>query len=293
MQLNVFEATEVSYMGLQDQIAEAIVMTFDELGGDPNAAVKAALRQPTVMDWVQQETAKIAVAGGAELIIPGVQLLTIPAGISYLMHKMAYISWGIGALQGAYIVETPRHSDLRNILTLWANGNYFNAHLLDHLPISAEAFASTQNEAGYNTLQTALGNADEADEVLHKTLSMLDEIGASWVGDERSVQMVSDLLGQKRARQLMNEMQERVAPHQSGSLPPVNTRISSKLAAKLAARISARVPARMVMGFIPFAGAILNAVFNANTLRSMADVAQKYYDHALTMETIDGLAEDL
>ena len=46
---------------------------------------------------------------------------TIPTGVSYLLHKMGYISWGIGALKGAYIVETEAYSDLRNILALWAN----------------------------------------------------------------------------------------------------------------------------------------------------------------------------
>lgn len=35
-------------MGLQEQIAEAIVIAFDELGGDPQDAVNAALKQKSV-----------------------------------------------------------------------------------------------------------------------------------------------------------------------------------------------------------------------------------------------------
>ena len=63
----------------------------------------------------------VGLAGGVEMAIPGIHALTIPAGIAFLIHKMAYISWGIGAIKGAYVIETAQHSDLRNILTLWAN----------------------------------------------------------------------------------------------------------------------------------------------------------------------------
>ena len=31
-------------MGLQEQVAEAIVIAFDDLGGDPQSAVKDAMR---------------------------------------------------------------------------------------------------------------------------------------------------------------------------------------------------------------------------------------------------------
>ena len=104
-------------MSLQEQIAVAITSAFEELGGDANQAVEAARHHSRVDDWVQQETAKIAVAGGVEMAIPGIHALTIPAGITFLLHKMATISWGIGAIKGAYIVETSQYSDLRNILT--------------------------------------------------------------------------------------------------------------------------------------------------------------------------------
>src|SRR5215213_10218230 len=110
-------------MGLQEQIAEAIIAAFDAFGGDPQNAISAARNHATVESWMQQETAMVAVAGGVEMAVPGLHALTIPAGISYMIHKMAYLSWGIGAIKGAYIVETAQNSDLRNILTLWANDN--------------------------------------------------------------------------------------------------------------------------------------------------------------------------
>ena len=66
-------------MGLQEQIAEAIVIAFDELGGDPQGAVNAAVQHDTIESWLQQETTKIAVAGGVEMAIPGLHALTIPS----------------------------------------------------------------------------------------------------------------------------------------------------------------------------------------------------------------------
>jgi len=273
-------------MGLQEQIAEAIIVAFDELGGDPQTAVESALRHNTVDAWVQQETTKIAVAGGAEMIIPGSQLLTIPAGISYLMHKMAHISWGIGALKGAYIVETSQYSDLRNILTLWANASYFNAHLLDHLAIKVDAVTYTLGGEGYETLNTQLLDENPTDAVYQRTLTVLHDIGDQFAADERSQHLVKSIGAYDSVGELVEATQERHAETLTYENTEMGSRISARLAGRLAARISARVPARMVMGFIPIAGAVLNAALNAQTLRGMADTAEKYYDNALTAEDL-------
>ena len=108
-------------MGLEDTIAEAIVMGMDELAGSPQRAVESAMDCESASQWIKQETTKLAIIGGAEMVVPGLHAFTIPTGISYLLHKMGYISWGIGALKGAYVIETEAYSDLRNILALWAN----------------------------------------------------------------------------------------------------------------------------------------------------------------------------
>ena len=40
------------------------------------------------------------------------------------------------------------------------------------------------------------------------------------------------------------------------------------------------------MGFIPLAGALVNAFFNAQTLMQVADIARKYYANAFTREDL-------
>ena len=57
----VYEKDE-NEMGLEEQIAEAIISAFDELGGDPQNAVSAARNHATIESWMQQETAMVALA---------------------------------------------------------------------------------------------------------------------------------------------------------------------------------------------------------------------------------------
>ncbi|MCA9913849.1 MAG: hypothetical protein KC496_10895 [Anaerolineae bacterium] len=274
-------------MGLQEQIAEAIVLAFDELGGDPRTAVESAMHHPSVESWVQQETAKIAVAGGAEMIIPGLHALTIPAGISYLMHKMAHISWGIGALKGVYVVETSQFSDLRNILTLWANASYFNAHIIDHLAISMDAFEYSLTEEGAESLRAMLQKHPDQQNIVMETLRVLETLAHDFGGDERAQRLVAAISGQRYAEELILSASVRTPEPINLFEKPMSRRISTRLALRLAARISARVPARMVMGFIPLAGAVVNAFFNAQTLNQMADTAIKYCENPLLRESLE------
>jgi hypothetical protein len=274
-------------MGLQEQIAEAIIIAFDDLGGDPQSAVNAAIRHDTVNSWLTQETAMAAVAGGVEMAIPGLHALTIPAGIAYMMHKMAYLSWGIGAIKNAYIVETAQNSDLRNILTLWANDNYYNAHILDHMAIGMDSFEYALSDEGFQRLEAALKNKDD-ENVVVKSLTLLQTLILDFGGDERAQKLVRALSENPEIGELVVSAKDRVPKRNDVFTKEIERRISTKLALKVGARISARVPARLAMGFIPFAGPIVNAFFNAQTILSIADSAQKYYDNQISREALTG-----
>jgi len=64
-------------------------------------------------------------------------------------------------------------------------------------------------------------------------------------------------------------------------------RLSTGLALRLATQLSMRLPAKLILGFIPVAGVIVNAFFNAQTLMQVSDIAQKYYANAFTREDLD------
>ncbi|MGB1288585.1 MAG: hypothetical protein ACPG7F_18775 [Aggregatilineales bacterium] len=279
-------------MGLQEQIAEAIIAAFDELGGNVHPAAEAAMRAGSVEAWVQQETAKIAVAGGAEMIIPGLHALTIPAGITYLMHKMAYISRGIGALKGAYVIETAHYSDLRNILILWANGEYYNAHLLDYLSVSVDIFAHVLSDDGYATLTAASAKAAEnnIDNVVMNTLHVMHTMANEFNGDEQALRMIATLTDDERAMAVAEAAQKRMPIDPAVQVSrPMTQRMGTRLATRMATRFASRIPAQFLVGFIPVAGAVVNAFFNAQTLMSMAEMAEKYYDHQFRIKDLEAL----
>lgn len=273
-------------MGLQEQVAEAIIIAFDDLGGNPLTAIVDAKEHDSLQSWTNQELAIAGLAGGAEMAIPGLHTLTIPAGIAYLIHKMATISWGIGALKGAYVIETAQHSDLRNILTLWANHNYYNAHILDHMAISMGAFDYVLTDEGYERLQAVRDDKDENNIVI-KTMGVLDNLVHDFGGDEAAQAMVRTLAGRDQIGEMVISAKSKVPQRESAFTKQMERRISNKLALKLGSRISARVPARLAMGFVPLAGPIINALFNMQSLNSMAQSAIKYYDNQITRSTLE------
>ncbi|MCY3976774.1 MAG: hypothetical protein OXG23_01630 [Chloroflexi bacterium] len=272
-------------MGLEDTIAEAIIMAMDELAGNPQRAVKSALDCESPAQWIRQETTKLAVIGGAEMVVPGLHSFTIPTGVSYLLHKMGTISWGIGALKGAYIVETEAYSDLRNILALWANEASFDAKIIEHLAISLDALRWALSEEG----QAALPDLLEAqvDETTLRSYHILQKLAENFVADdERGYAIAEAMLGVEAAAGLLATGKEQVN-HLNCEVMltrPLGRKISRRLAYKLASRISARVPAKMIVGFIPIAGAVVNAFLNVQTIQSMAEAAEKYYDRRLRRE---------
>ena len=272
-------------MGLEDTIAEAIVMAMDELAGNPQRAVKSALDCESPSQWIRQETTKLAVIGGAEMVVPGLHSFTIPTGVSYLLHKMGYISWGIGALKGAYIVETEAYSDLRNILALWANEASFDAKIIEHLAISLEALRWALGEEGQAAMPDLL--VATVDETTLRSYHILQKLAENFVADdERGYAIAEAMLGAEAAAGLLATGKEQVN-HLNCEVMltrPLGRKISRRLAYKLASRISARVPAKMIVGFIPIAGAVVNAFLNVQTIQSMAEAAEKYYDRRLRRE---------
>ena len=272
-------------MGLEDTIAEAIIMGMDELAGNPRRAVAAAMDCQSAAQWIKQETTKLALIGGAEMVVPGLHAFTIPTGISYLLHKMGYISWGIGALKGAFVIETEAYSDLRNILALWANEGHFDAAVIEHLALSLDALTWTLGADGQARMPALLGSSADATTV--RTYHIMQRLAENFVaGDERGYAVMAAMRGEAAAAHWLATGKQHVQ-HLNCEVMltrPLGRKVSRRLAYKLASRIGARVPARMIVGFLPVAGAIVNGLMNAQTMNSMAEAAEKYYDRRLRRE---------
>lgn len=288
-------------MTLEERIAQAIIAAFDELGGDPHTAVEQAIRVGNAYEWMSQEQVKIAAAGGAEMIIPGLHAFTIPAGMSFLIRKLAHISWGMGAIKGQYVVETPYYSDLRNILTVWSNDMYFSPRMMSHKAISMEAFTYAMSAEGYAKLKAALKAADEAEQaapdeadnvnLTRNTLEVLKTLVDDYAGDERAMRLVHTMLGAERAERVLQMAQQRpVGAEYFMTLDQtMGSRISTRLALRIGSQLASRVGGRFMVGFVPLVGAAFNALFNVQTLRSMAEAAEKYYDRPFTRAELEAL----
>lgn len=269
-------------MALEQQLAEAIALAFDQLGGEPLDSARKALYQRTVGDWVRQEATKTAFIGGAEMAIPGLHLLTIPAGISYLLHKMASISWGIGALRRATIIETPHYSDLRNILTLWANNGYYDASQFSHRALHLSAWQYVLSAEGYaHLMHLKPKHEDEGDQ---RTRAIALQLARAFPEDERSQGLLKLQAGSKALETALAVPESARPATPFGEGGEASRRLGAKLALRLGVQLSARVPARLLVGVIPVVGVIVNAFANAGTLQSMADSADKYYANAVRVD---------
>ena len=278
-------------MGIEDNIAEAIVTAMDELAGNPERAVKAAVDCASVPQWIKQETTKLALIGGAEMVVPGLHAFTIPTGVSYLLHKMGYISWGIGTLKGAYVIETEAYSDLRNILALWANEGQFDASIIEHLAVSLDALSWVLTAEGQAAMPALLDSSE--DTATLRTYHILQKLAENLVaGDDRGYAVVVAMLGAETAAEMLLVGKESVN-HLNCEVMltrPFGRKVGRRLASRLASRIGTRIPARMIVGFLPVAGAIANSFMNVQTIQSMAGVAEKYYDRRLRLEHLQAAA---
>ena len=278
-------------MGIEDNIAEAIVTAMDELAGNPERAVKAAVDCESVPQWIKQETTKLALIGGAEMVVPGLHAFTIPTGVSYLLHKMGFISWGIGTLKGAYVIETEAYSDLRNILALWANEGQFDASIIEHLAVSLDALSWVLTAEGQAAMPALLDSSE--DTATLRTYHILQKLAENLVaGDDRGYAVVVAMLGAETAAEMLRVGKESVN-HLNCEVMltrPFGRKVGRRLASRLASRIGTRIPARMIVGFLPVAGAIANSFMNVQTIQSMAGVAEKYYDRRLRLEHLQAAA---
>ena len=229
-------------MGLEDTIAEAIVMGMDELAGNPQKAVESAMDCESAAQWIKQETTKLAIIGGAEMMVPGLHAFTIPTGISYLLHKMGFISWGIGALKGAFVVETEAYSDLRNILAVWANEGDFNASQLEHLAVSLEALRWALGEEGQAAMPGLLASAEDNTTV--RTYHILQKLAENLAaGDERGYAALRAMAGNDSAADLLASAEANVRHLNTEVMltRPQGRKISRRLASRLASRIGTRI----------------------------------------------------
>ena len=224
--------------GAKEISSDVILKAFEVLGGDPISAIQTAKGYTSTTTWIASQSAKTAGAGAVAMAIPVVHLPALVADICYLLHQMAYCSWGIGELRKCIVLGKP---DFANILALWSGAVTLNE--LPYPAISKAAFEMTLTN-GSNTLEKITLTQTLA-QMSPEQLAMYD---AKYGGG---------LLAQREKSVLAGASRAAIA---AGS--QVGISLAGPVAAQVAAKISAKLGAKAFAGFIPFIGPLAGAGIN-------------------------------
>lgn len=301
-------------MGLEDRLTDAVALAFENLGGDPVDAIRAAMNAKGLGAWVRQQTAQTAVVGGVEVSIPGLHGATLAAGTLYLLRKMARLSWGIAAYKNAYVLESAGYSDLRNILTLWAHEGEATEDTEDgqpdHRAIDLDLFVHVLDTPGrlqlYRATEALRSQPGSVPPVTARTLDALCDLCETYPANPQARALLAAVGGENKAEdadsaaaRFADANAHRPAKPQRSHAPShaaratvartMGRKVSTKVARDVAVQLAARLPLRYLSGFVPLAGAVINGAFNAQTLHSMANAAREYYDERLTLDEFHAL----
>jgi hypothetical protein len=237
--------------------ADAVTWAFDQLGGEPEAAVNAA-RGWTYGGWVTSQAAQAGAASGAAAILPGLHIPALVADLAFLLHKMAYCSWGVGEINNCVVLGK---ADFQNIRAVWSG-------------------ASTPEELPFRAIsKAAFTSALVGGSVMVGGVSVAAIAGTA-VGQRILVQLAQKA-GEVAAKQILLKAAGKGGAKTvlAGSGQFV-TKLSGKLAAKVGAKFGTKLGAKGLLGWIPLIGAAASAAINAYFIKSIASSAWDYYSAA-------------
>lgn len=223
-----------------------VVKAFDMFGGDPANAVAAARSYSSVGGWVASQAAQAAAVGAGAMAIPGAHVATMAGDLCILLHKMAYCSWGIGAIRGK---EVHGLCDLEIILAHWSGAVGDDAIAAG---VSVGIVGGVIYVAGVEKLMTTL---------VGMAASGVATAGAAKLGIKGAGKAAIGNMASYGAKKL-----------------------SVKLAPKIAAKLGTKVGAKGLAGFVPFLGPAVGASVNAYFVKRVADSADFYYSNKWRLE---------
>lgn len=223
-----------------------IVNAFDVMGGDSSAAASAAKNFSSVGSWVTWQATQTAMVGAAAMAVPGAHVPALVVDVAFLMHKLAYCSWGVGSVLGC----TPYgKADFEIIL-----GHWCGAIEDDVLPAAIATSIAGGSLAAVIALQ---GTSVVIGQLAGKSVELAATMLLEKVGAKGSAKAVGKVLGKVTGK--------------------VAGKLSDKIAAKLVTKFGGKLSGKALSGFIPFVGPIVGGSINIIFVRSIAHSAEKYY----------------
>lgn len=288
-------------MGLQDEIEIFITEQFDKYrlyddGKHWLDAYEAAQKVNSLDQWVFNEVSKGALAGAAEMAIPGLGIPLAIAGISYLLYQMAKVSWGIAGLKDAVVSETEGASDLGNILSLWGKDSSTSPAFLALSTATVKEFVTNEkfqngvsgfieeNSSATDTLSEENTGKLSSDQLILNSIVLLPIIAGIVTKSPRSAHMVGTV-GLSATMSLSTKMARKQLSKQLGKR--VGKGIGKRVTTTVATRLATRAGSRAVLTWIPVVGAVANGALNLTTLQSMKNSALEYYEKKLEVEDVN------
>ena len=231
------------------KIEKALIQAFEEISTDPSRAVRAT-KGKYLDDWIAEQKALVTATGATANLLPGAHLAAMVADLAFLLNRMSYASWGVGAIKRCKVFGM---SDFKQILTIWCGEN----------PEWDDFSAISLNFA--NMLEDLSDfDPDETNEhVYYNSVANLYNSGKS-LGS--AVRNINDYSGAKGLRKKLAKKKA--------------IKLGSKLAAKLSVKLAKKLGAKAATGFIPGIGAIVGGGVNLWIMDGITDAACKYYRKA-------------
>lgn len=228
---------------LQQTTGEVVIHAFNLLGGNAEGAVSSAKSFSSVNSWTAWQATQAAAVGATAAAIPVAHLVTLPADVAVLMHKMAWCSWGIGGKMGC---QVEGELDLALILGLWSGS--ITKEDVEMMLVGGVVLGGALATAVTITSSPALAA---------KIAAMTAQFGTTMLGEKLGLGAAAGSLG-----------------HVSGLLAQ---QLMQHFAAKIAVKIAKVAASRAFLGFVPLIGPIVGGTINAIFVNTIADSAKTYY----------------
>lgn len=228
--------------------ASMVVETFNLLGGDCSKAVRRAKAVHSLGRWKAWQALQAATVGGVAVAAPGAHVPLTLVDLIYLLHKMAYCCWGIGAILGCDIQSK---EDFAVILAMYVG------------EVTEDTLTASVGAGALLLSGNAIVNMG-----LPTFISKVTSVGAGNAVGQMAAKLSGKVVGKALAAT------SPIIAHISGKLA---AKFASKMAAKLAIKGAIKGASNLVAGLVPVAGIAIGAGVNIYFVTKIAKTAETYY----------------
>lgn len=233
----------------QQKLEEALISAFQHLASDPANAVSYAKDYNLEAFIIEQKTL-VAGSGAAANLIPGAHLAAMVADLVFLLNRMSFCAWGIGAINDCKVFGI---TDFEQILYLWcgehADWDNFSA-------ISLNLASTIENVAAF----------DPKEMDAHAYYNQVANLYSTGESLSSAIKNINQYQGSKGLKKKLARKKV--------------VKFSSKLATKLSVKLTNKLGAKAISGVVPIIGSLVGGGVNVWIMNGLAEASISYYHQA-------------